>query len=230
MPLDPVPVQAALTTHLGQFVSEHKKQFIERVLHNRTRYVTLVLEDIYQSQNASAVLRTAECLGLQDVHIVETNSSWTTNKQVLKGANKWIQITRYRRKQTSNIESCIHELREKGYCIGVTDPDPSGSSIHEVSLERPLAIIMGNEKHGASAYAKQHADLKINIPMVGFTESLNISVSAAICLFAILTRLRGSDLPWQLGEEEMSDLRLQWYKKVIRNADLIEKEFLRSIQ
>lgn len=223
-------IRRELTNHLAQFVSDHKREFIERVLRNRTRYVTVVLEDIYQSQNASAVLRTAECLGLQDIYIVETRSSWSTNKQVLKGANKWIQVLRYRRRQTNNIGQCIADLKQKGYRVGITDPDPDGVSIDAVPLDQPLAIIMGNEKHGVSSSAKQEADIKIHIPMTGFTESLNISVSAAISLYSVLSRVRASDLPWHLKQDEVEELRVQWYKKVIRNAELIEKEFMRAIQ
>lgn len=218
-----------LTEHFGQFVSEHKKEFMERVLSHRTRYITLVLEDIYQSHNASAVMRTCECLGLQDVHIIESTSQWSTNKKVLKGANKWLDLIRYKEKGTNNTAACFHQLRERGYRIAVADPSPDGLSIEEVGLERPLAIVMGNELRGSSSEALEQADLKVHIPMVGFTESLNISVSAAICLNAVLSRLRKSDIPWGLREEEKVSLRLDWYKKVVRRAELLEREFLRSI-
>src|SRR5882672_4300056 len=106
-----------LTQHFSQFISEHKKDFMERVLDSRTRFVTIVLEDIFQSQNASAVVRTCECLGLQDIHIIETMSSWTTNKLVLRGSNKWLDIIRYKKKGGNNIEDCFQALRQKGYRI-----------------------------------------------------------------------------------------------------------------
>ncbi len=221
--------QRLLKEHLSQFVSEHKLEFMERVLDQRTRYVTIVLEDIYQSQNTSAVIRTCECLGLQDVNVIETQSEWTTNKLVLKGSNKWLNIHRYRKKDTNNTAECFHALREKGYRIAVTDP-AGGTPIGEVPLDRPLAIVMGNERHGSSAFALQNAELSLTIPMVGFTESMNISVSAAICLQTTLTRLRQSDLPWMLSDDEKEALRLQWYRKTVRNAEVIEREFLKTIQ
>jgi len=202
---------------------------MERVLAKRTRYITIVLEDIYQSQNTSAVVRTCECFGLQEIHVIETNSEWNTNKLVLRGSDKWLNINRYRAKNENNTEACFKRLRESGYRIAVTDP-AAGISIEEVPLDRPLAIVMGNERHGSSAYAREHADLSLNIPMVGFTESLNISVSAAVCMNTILSRLRKSDLSWTLSEEEKETLRLQWYRKVVRNADVIEREFLRVIE
>lgn len=219
-----------LSTYFSQFISEPRKDFMERVLNNRTRFLTLVLEDIYQSQNASAAIRTCECMGLQDVHIIETASAWSTNKQVLKGSNKWIDIIRYKKKNFNNAEECYSQLRSQGYTIAVADPSPDGVSVHELDISKPIALVMGNERHGSSEFALSHADLKVHIPMVGFTESLNISVSAAICINSILTRLRASDISWRLREDEKEFLRLQWYKKTVRRSELLEREYLRTIQ
>ena len=214
--------------HFSQYITDHKKQFIEKVLNERTRHITLVLEDIYQSQNASAVVRTCECLGMQDIHIIEDDSKYSVNKRVLKGANKWIDLHRYKMKGFSNAEICFRKLRDLGYKILVTDPSPDGISINDVSIDEKMAIVMGNELKGTSSFALAHADQKIFIPMHGFTESFNISVSAAICLNTLFTKLRGSKVSWQLSPEEKETLRLQWYRKVVRRSDLIEQEFLRS--
>src|SRR5258708_32524800 len=133
-----------ITDHFSQYITDHKKQFIEKVLSERTRHVTLVLEDIYQSQNASAVLRTCECLGLQDIHIIENETKYSVNKQVLKGANKWIDLHRYKMKGFNNSEICFRKLRELGYQILATDPSPDGVSIHEISVEQKIAVVMCN--------------------------------------------------------------------------------------
>ena len=218
-----------ITDHFSQYITDHKKQFIEKVLSERTRHITLVLEDIYQSQNASAVVRTCECLGLQDIHIIEEDSKYSVNKRVLKGANKWIDLYRYKMKGFNNTEICFRKLREQGYQILATDPSPDGVSINEIPVDKKIAVVMGNELKGTSSYAIDHADQKIFIPMHGFTESFNISVSAAICLNTLLTKIRESTTTWQLTEEEKESLRLQWYRKVVRRSDLIEQEFLRSI-
>ncbi len=217
-----------ISDHFSQYITDHRKGIIEKVLNERTRHLTLVLENIYQSQNASAVVRTCECFGLQDIYIIENDSKYSVNKQVLKGANKWIDLHRYKMKSFNNTEICFRGLKEQGYQILVTDPSPDGMPINEIPTDRKLAIVMGSEVHGASEFALAHADQKVFIPMQGFTESLNISVSAAICLNTLLTKLRGANYPWQLTDQEKETLRLQWYRKVVRRSDLIEREFLRA--
>jgi tRNA (guanosine-2'-O-)-methyltransferase len=219
-----------LIDHFSQYASDHKKGFIEKVLNERTRHITLVLEDIYQSQNASAVLRTCECLGLQDIHIIEDDAKYSVNKRVLKGANKWIDLHRYKLKGFNNSEICFRNLRESGYKILVTDPSPDGISINDIPVNQKIAIVMGNELNGTSDYAIKNADQKIFIPMHGFTESFNISVSAAIILNTLLTKLRSSDVEWRLSHDEQQFIRLQWLRKIVRRSDLIEREFLKSIE
>jgi tRNA (guanosine-2'-O-)-methyltransferase len=218
--------QLLLTDHLGQYISDHKKAFIERVLHQRTRHITVVMENIYQSQNASAVVRTCECLGVQDIHFVENTAAYSINPKVLKGSNKWLDLIRYRTAGINNTASCFEELRQKGYTILVTDPSPECMSVENVPVDRKLAIVMGNELRGVSPWAMEHADLRASIPMYGFTESFNISVSAAICLHTLLPKLRASKVAWQLSEEEKKALRLQWYRGVVKRSSIIAREFI----
>jgi tRNA (guanosine-2'-O-)-methyltransferase len=218
-----------LSEYLSRFISEHKKSFVEKVLDQRTRHITMVLEDIYQSQNASAVIRTCECMGIQDVHIIENDSKYTVNRRVLKGSYKWVDLIRHKGKLRNNTEACFEKLRAGGYKIAATDPSPEGVSIHDLSVTDKIAIVMGNELHGTSTYALENADMKINIPMYGFTESLNISVSAAICLNSLVPALRSSEVNWQLTESEKDEIRLSWLRKMVRNAEIMEREFLKSI-
>jgi tRNA (guanosine-2'-O-)-methyltransferase len=218
-----------LINHFHQFVSEKRLLTMERVLSFRTRHITLVLEDIYQSQNASATVRTCECLGIQDLHFIEKDATYEVNKKVLKGSNKWIDLHKYKEKNQNNTEVCYRHLKANGYQILVTDPSPDGLSIHDVPVDKKIALLMGNELDGISDYALQHADQKVNIPNFGFTESFNISVSAAICLNILTTKVRTLNIPWQLKDEEKQNLRLQWLRKTVRASSLIESEFLRSI-
>jgi tRNA (guanosine-2'-O-)-methyltransferase len=224
------PRELQVFHHLAQFVSDHKKQFMDKVLAARTRHLTIVLENIYQSQNASAVVRTCECMGIQDVHIVENTAKYLLNVRVLKGANKWMSMTQYNERGINNTEICYAKLKADGYTILVADPDPDGISIHDIDVSTKVAVVFGNELRGVSEYAIKHADQKVRIPMYGFTESLNISVSVAITLSSIIKRLRESDVSFGLSETEKDDLRLAWYRKVVKRSDLIEREFLRAIE
>lgn len=217
---------AVLTNHFSQYISDHKKEFIERVLADRTRHVTVVMENIFQSQNASAVVRTCECMGIQDVHIIQTSARYSVNPKVLKGSHKWLDLFHYRKKGLNNTESCFNYLREKGYRIVVTSPLASCIPIGELDVDHKLALVMGNELKGSSDYAMDHADIKVRIPMYGFTESLNISVSAAICLNTLMPKIRAQASGWQLNEDEKNVIRLTWYKNIVRKSDVIEREFL----
>jgi tRNA (guanosine-2'-O-)-methyltransferase len=226
------PRDEQLFNHFSQFVSDHKKEFVQRVLSQRTRYLTVVLENIYQSQNASAVLRTCECMGIQDVHIVENTAKYQLNIRVLKGADKWLNIERYRNKSANNTETCFKKLKSEGYRILVADPAADGMSVHDLDVtENKIALVFGNELRGASEYAIQHADGKVRIPMVGFTESLNISVSAAICLNTLLSKMKQSDgSNIFLSDAEQQTIKLAWYRKIVRRSDILEREFLRTIE
>ena len=219
-----------VSNHLAQFVSDHKKEFVDRVLNERTRYVTIVLENIYQSQNASATLRTSECMGLQGVHIVENTAKYQLNIRVLKGADKWLELHRYRTRGENNTETCFTRLKAEGYKIFVADPAEDGISIDELAVDQKLALVFGNELRGVSDYAIENADGKIRIPMYGFTESLNISVSVAICVNTIMKKLRESEVNFRLTEEEKRLIKLEWFKKIVKRSDLLEREFLRTIQ
>ena len=224
------PTEKHLFNHLAQFVSDHKKTFVEKVLTRRTRYVTVVLENIYQSQNASAVVRTCECMGVQDVHIVEDTAEYHLNIRVLKGSYKWMNLERYKSRQENNTARCFDHLRAQGYRILVADPAEEGISIDDLDVrEGKIALVFGNELQGASAYSLGHADARVRIPMYGFTESLNVSVSVAICLNTLLGKLRRSDIPIGLSDDEKDTLRLKWFRKIVRRSEVVEREFLRTI-
>ena len=216
--------------HLSQFVSDHKKEFVEKVLNARTRNITVVLEDIFQSQNASAAIRTCECMGIQDIHIVENITKYSINPRVLKGSNKWIDIIHHRGKEKNNTETVFQQMKDSGYKIIVTDPGPDGISIEEINVVEKIALVFGNELRGISKEALALCDQKVKIPMYGFTESLNISASVAICLNTILTKLHAAQAFIGLSNDEKEGLKLKWYRKIVRKSDLIEREFLRTIE
>lgn len=217
-----------LNRYLFQFVGEERISLFWRILDNRTRYLTIVLEDIYQTQNASAVLRTCECFGLQDVHIIENQNPFKVNARVVLGSAKWLNLHRYNSLE-NNTPEALRRLKEKGYRIVATIPDPSAVSLENFRLEDgKTALVFGSEKPGISSQVESLADEYLTIPMVGFTESLNISVSAATILYQLTGRLRASDLDWKLTPVEREEIMLQWLRRQIRRCDLIEKRFFQE--
>ncbi len=214
-----------LTELLSSFITEHKRQLMESVLAQRTNFITIALEDIYQPHNASAVVRTADCFGIQKVHVIEGRNKYDTNPQVLRGSEKWVDIIKYEGRG-NNTKTCLDNLRDKGYSIIGTTPHKDGIPLADFKFSQPIALIFGTEETGLSEYAMEHVDDYLRIPMYGFTESFNLSVSAAICLYQLMTVIHHSISDYQLTDEEKLDLRLSWYKRVVRRSDALIKEYL----
>ncbi|MTI22718.1 TrmH family RNA methyltransferase [Fulvivirga sp. RKSG066] len=214
--------------YLKGYVSEHKQQLIDSVLDKRTRHVTVLLEDIYQPQNASAVIRTADCFGLQDVHILEKKHKFKINPRVVHGSSKWVDVHRYDTCANSH-QVCLDRLKNEGYKLLATVPDPNAQSIHDISIDEKFALVFGTEMTGITDEMREEVDGFVTIPMYGFTESFNISVSVALALNTVVEKLFSSNVDWKLNEEEKSVLRLQWYRKIVNRSDLLEKQFLKSL-
>lgn len=227
MPLS--PVEYRLIEHFSQYISDHKKELVEQVLNERTRYLTVVLEDIYQAQNANAAVRTCECMGLQDIHIIENKNQYEVNRRVLMGSYKWENLIRHRTAKVNNTEVCFAKLRAAGYRIYATDPDVKNFSIRELDVRQSkIALVFGNELHGLTEYALNHADAKVRIPMYGFTESMNVSATVAVCLNELVPKIKSMQDGVCLPDDEKDQLRLVWYRKIVKRSDIIEKEFLRT--
>jgi tRNA (guanosine-2'-O-)-methyltransferase len=214
-----------LMEHLSGFVTENRLSLFRKVLQDRTRYITVLLEDIYQSQNASAVLRTCDCNGVQDVHIVEQQNTYEINRDVALGSNQWLSLYYYN-KGKDNIATAVGLLRKQGYRIVATSPHKEGSTPESFDLEQgKAALLFGTELNGLTDRALGLADEYIQIPMVGFTESYNISVSAAIVIYSLRKRLESSALEWRISKAEQNELLLQWLRTSIRMSGQIEAKF-----
>ncbi len=216
-----------LLDHLLGFVSENKKKKFEEVIRHRTRYLTIVLEDIFQPHNASAVLRSCDCFGIQDVHIIENNNKYEVNPDVALGASKWLNLYRYNSVE-NNTCTCLMHLKERGYRIVATSPHNEGYLINELPLDQKTALVFGTEMHGLSANALAMSDAFVKIPMYGFTESFNISVSAALCLYHLSEKMRKMSCLWHLEPEEETEIKLHWSRQTVRNSQLIERRFLEA--
>jgi len=217
-----------LIEHMSECVTEKRLTLFKQVLAERTRYLTVLLEDIYQSQNASAVLRSCDCTGIQDVHIVEEQNEYEINRDVALGADRWLTL-KYYSEGEDNIYTAIRALKKDGYRIVATSPHKDGSTPENFDLQKGKAVIMfGTELNGLTERALKLADEYIKIPMAGFTESYNISVSAAITLYTLRKRLESSTLDWKMEEEEKSEVMLNWLRTTIKMSDLIENKFIQN--
>jgi tRNA (guanosine-2'-O-)-methyltransferase len=214
-----------LIDYLTQFISDSRRAKFDQVLNFRTRHITLALEDLYQPHNASAVLRSCDIFGIQDIHIIENKNAYTVNKDIALGSPKWLNLHKYR-KADNNTLDCIGKLKEKGYRIVATTPHKNGYNIEDLPVDKPLALMFGTELTGISDTIREHADEFVQIPMFGFTESFNISVSAALCLHTLVSKLHKTDVDWHLSAEEKDELTLNWLRKSIPKVELIEKDYM----
>ncbi len=213
---------------LNQFITEDRVAIQDKVLEDRTRYITAVVEDIYQPHNASAVIRTCDCFGIQDLHIIENRNKYKVNPKVALGSGQWVNVIKHKEAENNSL-SCINHLKSKGYKIVATTPH-TDKNIYDLELNEPVALVFGNEKEGISDIIKDNADELVKIPMYGFTESFNISVSAALCMSLLIEKLRKTDIQWQLSDEEKLILNVDWAKNKLGTIEKYIFEYERLLE
>lgn len=208
-----------LRNYLADFVTPERLQKFERILKNRTKHFTVVLEDVYQMHNTSAVIRSCEVFGIQEAHAIEVHNKNKIDNEIAMGAQKWVNLNYH-----NSQEQCLRDLRDEGYQIIATTPHKDSCYLSDFDISKKSALFFGSEKDGVSEKVMKNADGFLKIPMVGFTESLNISVSAAIILQSLTDRLRKSDVNWQLTKEEKLYYEIEWMKKTARSIkDLLAR-------
>lgn len=222
-------MQKEIIQYLSEFVTPERLELFEKVLEQRTSYITIVLEDIFQPQNASAVLRTCDCFGIQNIHIIENRNEFTVDREVAMGATKWLSLHKYNQKKTNSADA-IKKLKESGYRIIATSPHLNDQLLPEFDLSKgKAAIVFGSELPGISETIMNEADEFLKIPMYGFTESFNISVSAAIVLYQLAQKLRNQpEIDWKLNDQERDEIKLTWLRATIKRSGLLEKRFLKE--
>jgi len=210
---------------LSPFVTERRLQRLRSVAARRTRSVTVVLENLYQDHNISAVLRTCDGLGIQDVHIIEKENAFRVNEEVALGASRWLSIFRYNSEnETKNpVEACLESLRQKSYTLVATVVRPDALSVWDMPADRPVALLFGTELTGLSPEAISRADMAVYYPMEGFTDSFNVSVSAALFLQAILYKMKQQGTLRCLTLEEQNELVANWLRHNVRDAEALLK-------
>ncbi len=215
--------------YLEQFVTEKRRNLFEKVLEDRTRHFTVAIEDIYQPQNAAAVVRSCEVFGVQDIHVIENKYNFYASNQVAKGAQKWLTFHNFNEREAPNTARCIDRLREKGYQIIATTPHNDSKFLSDFDITKKSAFFFGVEKEGLSDEVLEKADGSLKIPMVGFTESLNISVAAAIILQEVTSRAKASGIQWQLSNKEKVELYQDWLEKSIKSIKRIKEHYYKEI-
>ena len=213
-----------LLNYLEGFLTENRKEGFLRVLQNRTKHFTIAMEDVYQLHNTSAVMRSCEVFGIQELNVIEQKFGKRIDSEIAMGAQKWVDVFRF-----NSVQGCLDSMREKGYQIIATTPHNDSCLLHEFDITKPAALFFGTESEGLSEEVLQQADGFLKIPMVGYTESLNISVSAAIIIQDITNRLRQSNLNWKLSEDEMLEKRLDWARKSIKDIEYIERKYWEAL-
>jgi tRNA (guanosine-2'-O-)-methyltransferase len=205
---------------LENILTENRKQRFVDVLAKRTNHFTVAMEDIFQLHNASAVMRSCEVFGIQQLNVIEERYTKSIDKEIAMGAQKWVDVNRF-----ESVSGCITALKAKGYQIIATTPHEKDCELDDFDISKPSAFFFGTERDGLSQEVIDNADGFIKIPMAGFTESLNISVSAAIIIQNVMNRLHKSDLNWQLTGEEILDKRMLWSKNTIKDIKRIEARY-----
>lgn len=205
---------------LENILTDNRKEKFLKVLKDRTKHFTIAVEDVFQMHNASAVMRSCEVFGIQELHVIEERYGKRIDKEIAMGAQKWVDISTY-----DSVTNCIDTLKNKGYQIIATTPHENDCLLEDFDISKPSALFFGTERDGLSEEILRRADGFLKIPMVGFTESLNISVSAAIIIQNLTNRLRNSDIAWQLTDDEILEKRLDWAKKSIKDIKRIESRY-----
>jgi len=217
----------ALLKFLQWHMTEKRRYRFEEVLAYRTRHFTIAVEDVYQERNASAIIRTADCFGIQDVHIIENVNEYKISSGISKGAEKWVNIHLYDRFKNNTL-TCIEHLKSLGYRIIATTPHRKDTFVDDYDIHIKSAFFLGGEKDGLSPTVLNFADGFVKLPMFGFTESYNISVAGALLLENLTRRLHQSNIFWQLTEQEKLDLQLDWTIKTITSAKNLIEKFIES--
>ncbi len=224
------PRESRVLEYLTGFLTHKRRETMRRVVADRTRYLTVLVEDIYQPHNASAVLRSLDACGVQDVHIVENRNRYQINPGVALGSSRWLTIHRYA-DGASNTADAMAALRRAGYRLVATSPQPGAATLESFDVTAgPAALLLGNELDGLSAEAIEAADEHLYIDMYGFVESFNISVSAAIIIYKLGQRLRHSGVDWRLSEDARNELLLEWTRRSLKQSKALERRLWDTIE
>jgi tRNA (guanosine-2'-O-)-methyltransferase len=207
-----------------KIITPNKVGLFEKIAPQRSRHLVVGLENIQQDHNASAIMRTMDCLGFQELHLIEKNNNYQFQRDIALGAARWLDVMQHQQEPEPVLDSIAH-LRQKGYQIVATSPHIKASTPQNIDLTQPIALFFGAEKHGISEELSANADAFLHIPMHGFTESFNLSVSAALVLSALRTRLEAGSIDWLLSPEAQTELKISWCERILNGGPQLAQKF-----
>lgn len=202
-------------------ISDSKKEMFDRIAAQRTRHVVVAMENIQKDHNASAVLRTCDCFGVQDLYTIEKNKQYEIQREIARGSGNWVDLHSYTEGEQPELD-CLNDLKQKGYRIIATSPS-ADKTIQELDITTPIALFFGTEWHGISETVESAADELVKIPMYGFTESFNVSVTVALMLNILRERLQNSNFIWKLSEQEQTQLKIDWCSKIVNRGYAVQE-------
>ncbi len=211
------------TAYMSQFLTEERVEVLRRTLASRTRYMTILTENTFHPQNASALVRHCEAFGLQDLHTVETRCKFNPNVNIVRGTDKWVDITRH-----ESTEEAISSLKGAGYRLVATTPHRESCTPETFDVAKgPFCLVFGTEHAGVSDEIIEAADEYLRIPMCGMVESLNVSASAAILIYMLSQRMRLTpSIDWALKEEDAREMLFRWVMSSVKDSErILEREF-----
>jgi tRNA (guanosine-2'-O-)-methyltransferase len=206
-----------------EILTDERIRLFENVIEQRTNYLTVISEDIFQEHNASAIVRTCDSFGIQTLHLIESRNTYQVHEGISRGSDQWVTLEHHY-SEGKSTKKIIDDIKSKGYKIVATSPHAIEYDIFNLPLDQPLALVFGAEKKGITQDIFEQADYLVRIPMYGFAESLNVSVSVAILLNELRNRLNRSTIDWNLTDKEKTDVKLSWCRKHIKSSELIENE------
>lgn len=228
IPLDS-PTRKQVINYLYDLVTENKKTKIPEILSQRTKHISIVLENVFQPHNISAVMRSCECFGVQDLHIIENTNDFKVDHEIALGASKWITAHRYNQYE-QNTKACLNNLKQQGYQIAALTLTDNCIPLTELDITQKTALCIGTEETGLSAVAHEMADINVQIPMVGFTNSFNLSVTAALSMYELINKLKNkSKIQWQLSEKNYEELSIDWLVKSLPSGKRILASYLNTL-
>ena len=222
-------IKKIIISELSNLVTDERLALFHSKLNDKTQNLTVVLEDVFQSRNINAVLPSADCFGISDIHLIENRNKFIVDHGVSLGSAKWTNIIQYN-SRTNNTKQCLNKLKKRGYKIIAAIPNENATKLEDINVNKnKIAVLFGTELGGVSEEALKIADDKMKIKMYGFTESLNISVAAGITLQHLNEKIRKENVSWRIQGKERDNILLNWLRNSIDHSEKVEKDILKRI-